>query len=150
MKVILLDDVKSLGKKGDVVNINDGYARNFVLPKKLGVEANNKNLNDLKLQKAKEEKIARQQLEAAQAFAKEMEEDAVVLSIKAGEGGRTFGSVSSKEIAQAYKEQKGKEIDKKKIVLPEPIRSFGVFEVGVKLHPKVTGTLRVKVTEMKG
>ena len=149
MKVILLEDVKSLGKKGDVVNINDGYARNFVLPKKLGVEANNKNLNDLKLQKAKEEKIARQQLEAAQAFAKEME-DAVVLSIKAGEGGRTFGSVSSKEIAQAYKEQKGKEIDKKKIVLPEPIRSFGVFEVGVKLHPKVTGTLRVKVTEMKG
>ena len=150
MKVILLEDVKSLGTKGDVVNINDGYARNFVLPKKLGVEANNKNLNDLKLQKAKEEKIARQQLEAAQAFAKEMEEDAVVLSIKAGEGGRTFGSVSSKEIAQAYKEQKGKEIDKKKIVLPEPIRSFGVFEVGVKLHPKVTGTLRVKVTEMKG
>ena len=150
MKVILMEDVKSLGKKGDVVNINDGYARNFVLPKKLGVEANNKNLNDLKLQKAKEEKIARQQLEAAQAFAKEMEEDAVVLSIKAGEGGRTFGSVSSKEIAQAYKEQKGKEIDKKKIVLPEPIRSFGVFEVGVKLHPKVTGTLRVKVTEMKG
>ena len=150
MKVILLEDVKSLGKKGDVVNINDGYARNFVLPKKLGVEANNKNLNDLKLQKAKEEKIARQQLEAAQAFAKEMEEDAVVLSIKAGEGGRTFGSVSSKEIAQAYKEQKGKEIDKKKIVRPEPIRSFGVFEVGVKLHPKVTGTLRVKVTEMKG
>ena len=150
MKVILLEDVKSLGKKGDVVNINDGYARNFVLPKKLGVEANNKNLNDLKLQKAKEEKIVRQQLEAAQAFAKEMEEDAVVLSIKAGEGGRTFGSVSSKEIAQAYKEQKGKEIDKKKIVLPEPIRSFGVFEVGVKLHPKVTGTLRVKVTEMKG
>ena len=146
----MLEDVKSLGKKGDVVNINDGYARNFVLPKKLGVEANNKNLNDLKLQKAKEEKIARQQLEAAQAFAKEMEEDAVVLSIKAGEGGRTFGSVSSKEIAQAYKEQKGKEIDKKKIVLPEPIRSFGVFEVGVKLHPKVTGTLRVKVTEMKG
>lgn len=149
MKVILLEDVKSLGKKGDVVNINDGYARNFILPKKLGVEANNKNMNDLKLQKAKEEKIAKEQLEAAQAFAKEMEEDVVVVSIKAGEGGRTFGSVSSKEIAQSYKEQKGKEIDKKKIVLPEPIKSFGVFEVGVKLHPKVTGTLRVKVTEMK-
>ena len=147
MKVILLEDVKSLGKKGDVVNINDGYARNYILPKKLGVEANNKNMNDLKLQKAKEAKIAKEQLEAAQAFAKGMEEDVVVLSIKAGEGGKTFGSVSSKEIAQAYKEQKGKEIDKKKISLPEPIRSFGVFEVGVKLHPKVTGTLRVKVTE---
>ena len=88
MKVILLEDVKSLGKKGDVVNINDGYARNFILPKKLGVEANNKNMNDLKLQKAKEEKIAKEQLEAAQAFAKDMEEDVVVLSIKAGEGGK--------------------------------------------------------------
>jgi len=147
MKVILQEDVKSLGKKGDVVNINDGYARNYILPRKLGIEANNKNMNDLKLQKAREEKIAGEQLEAAQEFARGMEEDVVVLSIKAGEGGKTFGSVSSKEIAQAYKEQKGKEIDKKKIVLPEPIRSFGVFEVGVKLHPKVTGTLRVKVTE---
>ncbi len=150
MKVILLEDVKSLGKKGEIVNVNDGYARNYVLPKKLGVEANNKNMNDLKLKKANEEKIAKEQLEAAQAFARAMEEDEVVLSIKAGEGGRTFGSVSSKEIATGYKEQCGKEIDKKKIVLPEPIRSFGVYEVGVKLHPGVTGKLRVKVTEMKG
>jgi large subunit ribosomal protein L9 len=150
MKVILLEDVKSLGKKGDVVEVNDGYARNYVLPRKLGMEANNKNMNDLKLQKANAEKVAREQLEAAQAFAKEMEEDEVVLSIKAGEGGRTFGSVSSKEIAQGYKQQCGKEIDKKKIILPDPIKSFGVFEVGVKLHPKVTGKLKVKVTEMKG
>ena len=150
MKVILLEDVKSLGKKGDVVEVNDGYARNYVLPRKLGMEANNKNMNDLKLQKANAEEVAREQLEAAQAFAKEMEEDEVVLSIKAGEGGRTFGSVSSKEIAQGYKQQCGKEIDKKKIILPDPIKSFGVFEVGVKLHPKVTGKLKVKVTEMKG
>lgn len=150
MKVILLEDVKSLGKKGDVVEVNDGYARNYVLPRKLGMEANNKNMNDLKLQKANAEKVAREQLEAAQAFAKEMEEDEVVLSIKAGEGGRTFGSVSSKEIAQGYKQQCGKEIDKKKIILPDPIKSFGVFEVGVKLHPKVTGKLKVKVTELKG
>lgn len=149
MKVILLQDVKSLGKKGDIVNVNDGYARNYVLPKKLGVEANSKNMNDLKLQKANDEKIAKEQLEAAKAFAKEMEEDEVVLSIKAGEGGRTFGSVSTKEIAQGYKEQCGKEIDKKKIVLPEPIKSFGVFEVSVKLHPSVIGKLKVKVTEMK-
>lgn len=147
MKVILLEDVKSLGKKGDVVNVNDGYARNFVLPKKLGVEATGKNMNDLKLQKANEEKVAKEHLEAAQAFAKEMENDHVVVSIKAGEGGRTFGSVSSKEIATAYKEQCGKEIDKKKIILPEPIKSFGVYEVAVKLHPKVTGTLKVKVQE---
>lgn len=147
MKVILLEDVKSLGKKGEVVNVNDGYARNFVLPKKLGVEATGKNMNDLKLQKANEEKVAKEHLEAAQAFAKEMENDHVVVSIKAGEGGRTFGSVSSKEIATAYKEQCGKEIDKKKILLPEPIKSFGVYEVSVKLHPKVTGTLKVKVQE---
>ena len=147
MKVILLEDVKSLGKKGEVVSVNDGYARNFVLPKKLGVEATGKNMNDLKLQKANEEKVAKEHLEAAQAFAKEMEKDHVVVSIKAGEGGRTFGSVSSKEIATAYKEQCGKEIDKKKIILPESIKSFGVYEVAVKLHPKVTGTLKVKVQE---
>lgn len=149
MKIILLQDVKSLGKKGDVVDVNDGYARNFVLPKKLGVEANGKNMNDLKLQKANEEKIAKEQLEAAQAFAAEMEKDEVVVSIKAGEGGKTFGSVSSKEIAIAYKQQCGKEIDKKKIQLPEAIKNFGVYEVGVKLHPKVTGKLKVKVTELK-
>ena len=124
MKVILLEDVKSLGKKGQVVDINDGYARNYVLPKKLGIEANNKNLNDLKLKNANDEKIAREQLEAAKVFAAEMEKDEVVVSIKAGEGGRTFGSVSSKEIATAYKEQCGKEIDKKKIQLTEAIKNL--------------------------
>ena len=149
MKVILLEDVKSLGKKGQVVDINDGYARNYVLPKKLGIEANNKNLNDLKLKNANDEKITREQLEAAKVFAAEMEKDEVVVSIKAGEGGRTFGSVSSKEIATAYKEQCGKEIDKKKIQLTEAIKNFGVYEVSVKVHPKVTGKLKVKVTELK-
>ena len=149
MKVILLEDVKSLGKKGQVVDINDGYARNYVLPKKLGIEANNKNLNDVKLKNANDEKIAREQLEAAKVFAAEMEKDEVVVSIKAGEGGRTFGSVSSKEIATAYKEQCGKEIDKKKIQLTEAIKNFGVYEVSVKVHPKVTGKLKVKVTELK-
>lgn len=149
MKVILLEDVKSLGKKGQVVDINDGYARNYVLPKKLGIEANNKNLNYLKLKNANDEKIAREQLEAAKVFAAEMEKDEVVVSIKAGEGGRTFGSVSSKEIATAYKEQCGKEIDKKKIQLTEAIKNFGVYEVSVKVHPKVTGKLKVKVTELK-
>lgn len=149
MKVILLEDVKSLGKKGQVVDINDGYARNYVLPKKLGIEANNKNMNDLKLKNANDEKIAKQQLEAAKAFAAEMEKDEVIVSIKAGEGGRTFGSVSSKEIATAYKEQCGKEIDKKKIQLTEAIKNFGVYEVSVKVHPKVTGKLKVKVTELK-
>lgn len=148
MKVILSQDVKSLGKKGEIVDINDGYARNYVLPKKLGIEANSKNMNDLKLKKANDEKVAKQLLEEAKAFAEAMEKDEIVVSIKAGEGGRTFGSVSSKEIAAAYKNQCGKEIDKKKIQLPEAIKSFGVYEVNIKLHPKVTGKLKVKVTEL--
>lgn len=149
MKVILLEDVKKLGKKGEVIEVSDGYARNYVLPKKLGVEASGKNMNDLKLQKANKEKIEKENLEAAKEMAKQMEADQVVVSIKSGEGGKTFGSVSSKEIAQSYKEQCGKEIDKKKIVLPEPIKSLGVYEVSVKLHPSVTGKLKVKVTEMQ-
>lgn len=148
MKVILLQDVKSLGKKDEIVEINDGYARNYVLPKKLGIEASSKNMNDLKLKKANDEKKAKELLEEAKAFAIAMEKDEVVVSIKAGEGGRTFGSVSSKEIAVAYKEQCGKEIDKKKIQLPEAIKNFGVYEINVKLHPQVTGKLKVKVTEL--
>lgn len=149
MKVILLEDVKALGKKGEIVEVADGYARNAILPKKLGVEANGRNMNDLKLQKANEAKVAKELLEAAQAFAKGMENDKVVVSIKAGEGGRCFGSVSSKEIAQAYKEQCKKDVDKKKLVLKEPIRNFGTYEVPVKLHPQVTGSLRVQVIEAK-
>ena len=147
MKVILLEDVKSLGKKGEIVNVSDGYARNFVLPKKLGVEANAKNMNDLKLQKANADKVAQQQLEAAQELAKVLETKEVVLTMKSGEGGRAFGSVSSKEIAQAAKEQCGFELAKKKIQLPEEIKALGVYEVGVKLHTKVLGKLKVKVTE---
>ena len=114
MKIILLEDVKSLGKKGEIVNVNDGYARNFILPKKLGLEANNKNLNDLKLQKSNEAKIAKEQLEAAQELGKNIEAGSVKLAIKTGEGGKTFGSVSSKEIAVAVKEQMGYEIDKRR------------------------------------
>ena len=147
MKVILLEDVKSLGKKGQVVDINDGYARNYVLPKKLGIEANNKNLNDLKLKNANDEKIAREQLEAAKVFAAEMEKDEVVVSIKAGEGGRTFGSISTKEIAEAAKKQLNMELDKKKMVLKDPIKALGTYEVQIKLHPKVTGSLTVHVSE---
>ncbi len=147
MKVILLEDVKSLGKKGEIVNVSDGYARNALIPKKLGVEATGANMNDLKLKKANDEKVAKEQYDAAVGFAKEMEQDSVTVTMKAGEGGKAFGSISSKEIAEAYREQCGKEIDKKKLMLKEPIRSFGTFEVPVKLHPKVTGTLRVKVTE---
>ncbi len=147
MKIILLQDVKSVGKKGDIIDANDGYARNFLIPKKMGVPANAENMNTLKLQKSNEAKVAQEQLEEAQRFAKELETKEVVLAIKAGEGGKTFGSVSSKEIATAYKEQCGITIDKKKIQLPESIKNFGVYEVKIKLHPKVTGTLKVKVKE---
>lgn len=147
MKVILLQDVKSLGKKGEIVNVSDGYARNFVLPKGLGVEADAKNMNDLKLQKANEKKVAQEQLAAAQELAKVLETKQVVVKIKSGEGGKTFGSVSSKEIAAEAKKQCDLDLDKKKIQLPEPIKALGAYEVGIKLHPKVTGTLKVKVIE---
>lgn len=145
MKVILLEDVKSLGKKGDIVNVSDGYARNAILPKKLGVEANNKNLNDLKLQKKHEERVAAENLANAEELAKEVEEKKVVVKIKAGEGGRIFGSVSTKEIAQAAKEQAGLELDKKKMQLNEAIKALGTYEVLVRLHPKVTAKLTVQV-----
>ena len=147
MKVILLEDVKSLGKKGDIVEVNEGYARNCILKKGLGVEANNANMNDLKLKKNNEAKVAQEQLEAAQAFAKELETKEIVVSIKAGEGGKLFGSVTAKEIAIAFKEQCKVDIDKKKIQLAEPIKAFGVYDVKIKLHPQVTGSLKVKVRE---
>ncbi len=144
MKVILLEDVKSLGKKGQIVNVSDGYARNMILPKKLGVEATSKNLNDLKLQKANEEKVAQENLDAAKAFAEELSTKEVILTLKVGEGGRTFGSVSSKEISEAAKKQLNLDIDKKKLQLENPIRNLGVTNVPVRLHPKVTGSLKVR------
>ena len=146
MKVILLQDVKALGKKGDVVNVSDGYARNAIFPKKLGLEATPKNLNDLKLQN-QHDKVAQENYEAALALAEELKDKQVTVKMKAGEGGRTFGSVSTKEIAAAAKEQLGMEPDKKKMQLPEPIRSFCMTEVAIKLHPKVTGTFTVHVVE---
>ena len=147
MKVILLEDVKSLGKKGQIVNVSDGYARNMILPTKLGVEATSKNLNDLKLRKANEEKVAQENLDAAKAFAEELSTKEVILTLKVGEGGRTFGSVSSKEISEAAKKQLNLEIDKKKLQLENPIRNLGVTNVPVRLHPKVTGSLKVWVKE---
>lgn len=147
MEIVLLQDVKSLGKKGQVVKVNDGYARNYILPKKLGVEANAKNLNDLKLQKANDAKVAAEQLAAARELAAKLQEASVTVSIKAGEGGRTFGSVSTKEIGKAISDQLKLDIDKKKMVLEEPIKSLGTHEVPVKLHKDVTAILRVKVVE---
>lgn len=147
MKIILLQDEKKLGRKGDIIEASDGYARNYILPKKIGVEATPKNLNDLKLKKANESRIAQEQLDAAKELAAQLEEKQVLVKIKVGEGGKTFGSVSSKEIAAACKEQHDIEVDKKKIVLPESIKNPGSYEVSVKLHPQVTGRLTVKVAE---
>ena len=147
MKIILLEDVKALGKKGEIVTVSDGNARNAILPKKLGVEATSKNLNDLKLQNQHADKVAAENLESAQALAKEVEQKKVVIKIKSGEGGKIFGSVSTKEIAQAAKEQTGMDLDKKKMQLSEPIKALGTYEVPVKLHPKVTAKLSVQVIE---
>ena len=146
MKVILTEDVKSLGKKGDIVDVSDGYARNFLISRKKGLEATPTNLNNLKLKNANDEKIAKQQLEEAKALAEKIGKAGVKLSIKAGEGGKTFGSISSKEIAEAAASQCGFELDKKKIVLKDPIKAEGVYKIPVKLHPQVTGELTVEVT----
>ena len=147
MKVILLEDVKSLGKKGDLVEVSTGYARNFILPRKKGVEASSKNINDLKLQKAHKDKVAAEQLENARDLKTEIEKRELALSIKVGENGKAFGAISSKELAQAVKDQFGLTVDKKKIVIDEPIKSLGSHEVKIKLHPKVTAALKVKVSE---
>ena len=148
MKVILLQDVKALGKKGDVVEVSEGYARNMLLKKGMGIEATGKNMNDLKLQKANAEKIARETLEAAQSLGKEMEGKSIKIAVKTGEGGRIFGSVSSKEIAEEIKKQLGYEIDKKKIQIDNPIKALGVTNVSIKLHTKVTAELKLQVVEV--
>lgn len=148
MKVILLQDVKNVGKKDDIVEANDGYARNVLLRKGLGVEASKKAVNDLKLKKANEDRVAKEKLLEAKKFAEELKEKEVILKMKVGEGGRTFGAVSTKEIAEAAKKQLGYDLDKKKMHT-EPIKTLGVHNIEVKVHPKVTATLKVKVQEDK-
>ena len=147
MKVILKEDIKSLGKKGEIVEVSDGYARNFILKKNKGVEANSSNLNDLKLKKANDDKIAQEQYEAAKELGKQIEAGQIQVSIKMGEGGKAFGSVSSKEIAEEGKKQLDLQIDKKKVQLKEAIKVPGTHVVPIKLHPKVTADLKVLVTE---
>ena len=145
MEVILLEDVKSVGKKGEVVKVNDGFARNVLIKKKQAVEATGKNLNDLKLKKANDDKIAAENLEAAKELGKKIEEASITIAIKMGEGGKTFGSVSSKEIAEEVKAQLGFDVDKKKVQLKEAIKTVGEHDVKIKLHPQVVTTLKVKV-----
>ena len=148
MKVILLENVKSLGKKGEVVKVSDGYARNMLFPKKLGIEATAGNMKNLEQKRKIDEKNAAEELKRAQEFAKDLETKSVTVGIKVGIGGKTFGSVSTKEIADAAKKQLGIEIDKKKMVLANPLRELGETQVPVKVHPKVTANLKVIVKEI--
>ena len=148
MKVILLEDVKALGKKGDVVKVSDGYARNMLFPKKLGIEATAGNMKNLEQKRKIDEKNAAEELKRAQEFAKDLETKSVTVGIKVGTGGKTFGSVSTKEIADAAKKQLGIEIDKKKMVLASPLRELGETQVPVKVHPRVTANLKVIVKEI--
>ena len=148
MKVILQADVKGVGKKGQIVEVSDAYARNVLLRKGLGVEANNRSMNDLKLQKANEEKVAAENLAAAQELAGKIDGAQVVLKVKTGEAGRLFGSVSSKEVADAIKDQLGYDVDKKKVILSGPIKAIGETTVPVKLHTKVTANIKVLVESL--
>ena len=146
MEVILLEDVQSLGKKDEIVQVSNGYARSLI-NKKLCLEATAKNKNDLKLKKVHDEKIAVEKLDEAKHLAEEIEQKSITLMMKVGEGGKLFGAVSSKEIAKAVQAQAGLEIDKKKIQVSGPIKTLGDHEVTVKLHPKVTAKLKVKIIQ---
>ena len=138
MKLILLEDVKSVGKKGDIVNKNDGYALNYLIPKKLAVEATKANMNDLELKKKAEEKRKKEELEEAKKIAEQLNDKVVKVSVKAGENGKVFGSVTNKEIAAAIEAQTGLVVDKKKIVINDAIKMVGTRHVNIKLHPEVT------------
>jgi len=145
MKVILLEDVKKVGKKGEIVDVSDGYARNFIFKKNLGKEATAQTINDAKMKNAANERHRAEELAAAQELGAKLKEMSVTVSMKAGESGKTFGSISTKEIVKACKEQLNLEIDKKKLQLKVPIKSLGNHIIKVKLHPKVTTELTIKV-----
>ena len=147
MKVILLSDVKALGKKDQVVNVSDGYARNMLMPKGLAVPADSKNMNALKVRKKVEEKIAAENLAEAEALAASLNDKKVTVGIKVGAGGRVFGSVSTKEIADAIQDQLGITVDKKKMNLSAPIKELGITEVSIRLHPQVAAVVKVEVKE---
>lgn len=147
MKVILLEDVKALGKKGEIVEASEGYARNFLISKKKALEATPANLNTLKLQKANADKVAAETLAAAKELGEKLSRSEVSVAIKGGKDGKTYGSVSTKEVYQAIKDQLGLEVDKKKIVIPDAIKTFGEHMVSIKLHKDVLASLKVKVVE---
>ncbi len=145
MKVILLDNIKGVGKKDEIINASDGYARNFLFPKKLAVEANAENLGKLKNKQDSAQHKKNVEKEKAEEIAKKFKDITVTLKVKAGDNGRIFGGVTSKEISENLKEQFGIEIDKKKIILNETIKNLGVFNISVKLFEGIMGNLKVSV-----
>lgn len=147
MKVILLEDVKSVGKKGELVNTSDGYAKNFLFPKKLAVEATKSNLNDFELKQKAEAKRKKEEFEQAQAMAKELENKTVTVKVKTGENGKLFGSVTNKEVAEEIVKQTGLQIDKKKVSIGDPIKMVGERTAVIKLHPKVSAEITIKIVE---
>ncbi|KAF5081086.1 50S ribosomal protein L9 [Anaerotignum sp.] len=148
MKVILLQDVKSVGKKGELVNASEGYAKNFLFPKKLAVEATKSNLNDFELKQKSEEKRKQEELENAQKIAENLKEQVVTIKVKTGGNGKLFGSVTNKEVADAIVEQTKQDIDKKKVSIGDPIKMVGERTATIKLHPKVTAEVTIKIVEI--
>ena len=147
MKVILLKDVKNIGKQGEVKEVASGYAHNFLFKKGLAEEANAKNLAKLEAQKEEAREEAAAELQEAQDLKKELDYSEVEIKMKSGEDGRLFGSVSSKQVIEAYKEQKNVKLDRRKLDMPEPFRTLGYHKVNIKLHPEVTAQLKVHVVE---
>ena len=146
MQIILLEDVKSLGKKGTVVKVNDSYGRNYIIPRKLGVEANAANLNDLKLQNANMEKLEAAKMASAREVKEKLDGRTFTVRIKAGKDGKTFGSVTGKEVDKAIMDEAKIEIDKKKIVM-EPVKALGEQHVKLKLHKDINAEILLKVEE---
>ena len=147
MKVILLEDIKGVGKKNDVINASDGHARNYLFPKNLAVEATKANINRLDNVKKAEKQKADQLLEEAKIMSEKLQAITVTMAVKMGKNGKIFGSVTNKEISSALVEQNDLQVDKKKIVITDPIKSIGTVSVDVRLHPKVTAKLSVQIVE---
>ncbi|MEF9935318.1 MAG: 50S ribosomal protein L9 [Clostridium sp.] len=145
MKVILKADVKGTGKKGEVINASDGYARNFLFPKGLAVEATTGNMKSHDLQKAAEAKRKAEELDAAKELAKKISDLTVSLKVKTGDNGKVFGSVTSKDIAEALEKEHGIKVDKKKVDIKDAIKTVGVYTVDVKVYPEVIGKLKVNI-----
>ena len=148
MKVILMQDIKGVGKKDEVINANDGYARNFLFPRKLAVEANTENMSKLKGRQDSVNFKKEQEKENAEKVKKQLSEILLIIKVKAGENGKIFGSITSKEISTELKKQYNVDIDKKKILLKQAIKEIGTFTIDVKLYEGITGKLKININEL--